>query len=59
MAIAHCNNICVHKWRQQLLADGVEDSDIEAFGTWEARLHEILGLETSEWQRQQWLQRAT
>jgi len=59
LAIAHCNNVCIHKFRVELAREGIVDQDIEAFGTMELRLHEILGVPTSEWQRDMWLRRAT
>ena len=54
LAIAHCNSTVINAFRATLLEDNMVDQKIEAFGNFQTRLHELIGLPTSEEQRKQW-----
>ena len=54
LAMAHVNNICIHKFRRQLAARGAIDSRIEAFDCMETRLFKLIGLPYSKHQATTW-----
>jgi len=54
LAIAHVNNIVIRNFRRALAANGIVDDEIEIFGTFQARLYKLMGLEATVMQRQAW-----
>mgnify|MGYP003685714465 CR=1 FL=1 len=56
LAIAHVQNVCIHRFRHILAEDGKKDERIEAFGTMEARFFELIGLASTTAQREAWLE---
>ena len=55
LAIAHVQNVVIHKFRRQLAERGIVDDRIETFGTMETRLFELTGLPYSKYQQAAWL----
>ena len=54
LAIAHVNNIVIRNFRRAIARNGCVDDRIEAFGTFQQRLFELMKLPTTEAQRQAW-----
>ena len=54
LAMCHVQNTVIWNFKRELAAADIHDSRIEEFGTFQLRLHQLLGLTTSEEQRKQW-----
>ena len=59
LALCHVQNIVIWNFKRVLAENGIEDTKIKEFGTFQRRLHVLLGLPYSPQQEKEWEAEAT